>query len=69
MISGKTIKNVPIHINESLVKYRLYDGEKYYVIDKGYNKIEIDEPTYMRIKAPIRKRITPNEVQGIESGQ
>lgn len=68
MISGKTIKNVPIHINNSLIKYRYEEDGKYYVVDNGYNKIQVDESTYMKIKAPIRKRINQDEVHRFKSG-
>lgn len=69
MISGKTIKNVPIHINDSLVLYRFVEDGKHYIIDKGYNKIEVDEPTFLKIKAPIRKRASKDEVQPTTSGK
>lgn len=49
-------------ISTTIVRYRFEEYEKFYVIDKGYNKIEISKEDYMKIKAPIRRRII-NDVQ------
>jgi len=54
-------------ISTTIVRYRFEEYEKFYVIDKGYNKIEISKEDYMKIKAPIRRRII-NDVQWITSG-
>ena len=50
-------------ISTTIVMYRLEECEKFYVIDKGYNKIEISKEDYMKLKAPIRRRIIINDVQ------
>ena len=55
-------------ISTMTIRYRLEEGEKFYVIDNGYNKIEISQEDYMKLKAPIRRRIIFNDVQWITGG-
>ena len=55
-------------ISNTIVRYRFEEHDKFYVIDKGYNKIEISKEDYMKLKAPIRRRIIFNDVQWITSG-
>lgn len=61
------IKPHGLIISDQMIKYRLEEYEKFYVIDKGYNKIEISKEDYMRLKAPIRKKANPNDIQGIKN--
>ena len=42
-------------ISDNAIKYRYEEKGKYFVIDKGFNKIEIAKEEYMKLKCPIRK--------------
>lgn len=43
-------------INSKSIKCRYKDNGKFYAIDKGYNKLEISESEYNKLKCPVWKR-------------
>jgi len=44
-------------INDKSIQYRFENKGKFYVVDKGYNPIEVSESEYMKLKCPVRKMI------------
>ena len=42
-------------ISDKAIQYRFEQDNKFYVMDNGYNPIEISESDYMRLTCPIKK--------------
>ena len=59
----KTIKPSGVYVGESIIQYRYEREGKYYIVDKGFNKMEISQEDYMKLKCPIKKNIRESEVK------
>ena len=44
-----------LFISDKSIQYRKEIEGKYYVFDRGYNKIEITKEDYMKLTCPVRK--------------
>ena len=49
------LKPSGLFISDVELKCRYQLNGKFYVVDNGYNKLEVSEKDYMRLKCPIRK--------------
>ena len=52
-----------------IIRYRFEESGRYYIVDSAYNRLEISKEDYMKLNAPVRKRLAANEVQEINSGK
>lgn len=43
-------------IGENTIQYRYVEDNKFYVVDTTYNKMEVSESEYNKLKCPVRKR-------------
>ena len=49
-----TIQPRYLIVSETCLKYRYQFNNRYFVVDDGFNKMEITETDYKRLKCPVR---------------
>ena len=41
-------------ITDKAIQYRFEQDHKFYIVDSGFNTIEIEESEYMKLRCPVR---------------
>jgi len=41
-------------MTDKAIQYRFEQDGKFYIVDRGYNTIEVSEKEYMKLKCPVR---------------